>query len=327
MVTIEWRQYNLRDAVTMLKNTLKPARIGMWGIQSLVHELAEMVQSRDANKFCPGQYGRNLYHIAMRRAFSVEKSKELTKKQKNQVHQIAQKTLSRYGIQDGYLPLVFADGMLLQLRPDIDLVQEHRAAYWDNQDLMLQVFKMRREFLQRPIWMLKQVTLDPQIPVMEEQKMHVVKVAHKIWADFKEKTRDHIAPRFDTTALPAQVGSNIFLVSWDKILLLATEIADIINLEQNEKPDVGAFAFGIKKRNCFASRAMSLCSGIVWARDTRHSRRCCHWFRRPLSMPLLSKKPIRSEGLSSSCTGACIECKAWMSTWCLVSKGPVWTRH
>ncbi len=49
------------------------------------------------------------------------------------------------------------------------------------------------------------------------------------------------------TALPAQVGSNIFLVSWDKILLLAMEIADIIDLERNEKPDVGVFAFGKKK--------------------------------------------------------------------------------
>ncbi len=65
MVTIEWRQYNLRNAVTTLKSTLLLARISMWGIQSLVRELADMVQSSDANNFCPGQYGRNLYSIAM----------------------------------------------------------------------------------------------------------------------------------------------------------------------------------------------------------------------------------------------------------------------
>ncbi len=183
----------------------------------------------------------------MRRAFSVEKSRELTKRQKNQVHRMAQKTLLHYGIQDGYFPLVIADGMLLQLQLDIDLVQELRATCWDNQDLMLQVFKMHHEFLQRPIWMLKQVELDPQIPVTEEQRMRVVRVAHRIWANFKEKTRDHIAPRFNMTALPAQVGTNIFLVSWDKILLLATEIADIINLEWNKKPDVGVFTYGKKK--------------------------------------------------------------------------------
>ncbi len=93
VVTIEWRQYNLRDAVTTLKNTLKPARVGMWGIQSLVRELAKMVQCRDMNQFCPGQYGRNLYSIAMCRAFSVEKSRELNKRQKNQVHRMAQKRL------------------------------------------------------------------------------------------------------------------------------------------------------------------------------------------------------------------------------------------
>ncbi len=52
MVTIEWRQYNLRNAVMMLKNMLQPARVGMWGIQSLVCELAKMVQSRHANRFC-----------------------------------------------------------------------------------------------------------------------------------------------------------------------------------------------------------------------------------------------------------------------------------
>ncbi len=115
MVTIEWRQYNLRNAVTMLKSTLAPARVGMWGIQSLVRKLADMVQSRDVNRFCLGQYGRNLYSIAMCRAFTVEKSREMTKRQKNQVHQMAQKTLSRYGIQDSYFPLVIADGMLSQL--------------------------------------------------------------------------------------------------------------------------------------------------------------------------------------------------------------------
>ncbi len=35
VVTIEWRQYNLRNVVTTLKNTLALARVGMWGIQSL----------------------------------------------------------------------------------------------------------------------------------------------------------------------------------------------------------------------------------------------------------------------------------------------------
>ncbi len=175
------------------------------------------------------------------------------------------------------------------------MVQELRGTCWDNQDLMLQVFKMRREFLQRPIWMLKQVELDPRIPVTEEQKMRVVRVALRIWADFKEMTRDHIAPRFDMTVLPAQVGSNIFLVSWDKILLLATEIADIIDLERNEKPDVGVFAFTKRRRSCSASRATSSCSGTARVRDTQRSRHCCHWCRLPLLTSPLSRKPIRSE--------------------------------
>ncbi len=96
----------------MLKSMLMLARVGMWGIQSLVCELADMVQSKDASRFCPGQHGRNLYSIAM---FTVEKSREMTKRQKNQCHQIAQKTLSCYDIQDGYFPLVIADGMLSQL--------------------------------------------------------------------------------------------------------------------------------------------------------------------------------------------------------------------
>ncbi len=73
-------------------------------------------------------------------------------------------------------------------------MQELHATCWDNQDLMLQVIKRWREFSQRPIWMLKEVELDPRIPVTEEQKMRVVRVVHRVWTDFKEKTRDHIAP-------------------------------------------------------------------------------------------------------------------------------------
>ncbi len=94
----------------------------------------------------------------------------MTKNQKNQYHRTAQKTLLHYH-RTAYMPLVITDGMLSQLHPDIDLVQEFHAMCWDNQDLMLQVFKLKHEFLQRPIWMLKEVELDPCIPVSEEQKM------------------------------------------------------------------------------------------------------------------------------------------------------------
>ncbi len=83
----------------------------------------------------------------------------------------------------------------------------------------------------------------------------MVKAAHKIWAEFKEKTRDHIAPHFQMTGLPVQVGSKIFLISWDKMLLLATEIVDTIDLEKNEKTDVGAFTFGKTKMELFCTAA------------------------------------------------------------------------
>ncbi len=73
--------------------------------------------------------------------------------------------LWRYSIRNGYMPLVIADGMLSQLCPDIALVQELHPTCWDNQDLMVQVFKLKREFLQRPIWMLKEVESDPCILV------------------------------------------------------------------------------------------------------------------------------------------------------------------
>ncbi len=141
--------------------------------------------------------------------------------------------------------------------------------------------------------------------------MQVVKVVHNVWADFKEKTRDHIVPHFDTTALAAQVGRNIFLVSWDKILLLAMEIADIIDLERNKKPDVGVFAFAKKKAELLRIAAYVFMFGTDWVRDTRRCKRCFHWYRPLLLTSLPNRRPMRSGAPSSSCMGAHTGHRAW----------------
>ncbi len=119
--------------------------------------------------------------------------------------------------------------------------------FWDTQDLFLQILKMQREFLQRPIWMLKTVELDLRIPVTASQREHVLKAAQAIWDDFKIKTCDHMTPKYQTLGFLAMVGSSIFLWSWDKILALVVEIANIINTEKDLKPEVGVFVFGHKK--------------------------------------------------------------------------------
>ncbi len=75
----------------------------------------------------------------------------------------------------------------------------------------------------------------------------VLKAAQAIWDDFKIKTLDHMAPKYQTSAFLAMVGSNIFLWSWDKILALIVEICNIINMEKDLKPDVGIWAFGHKR--------------------------------------------------------------------------------
>ncbi len=62
----------------------------------------------------------------------------------------------------------------------------------------------------------------------------MLKVAQAIWDDFKIKTCDHVAPKYQTSGFPAMVGSNIFLWSWDKILALVVEISNIINTERSE---------------------------------------------------------------------------------------------
>ncbi len=119
--------------------------------------------------------------------------------------------------------------------------------FWDTQDLFLQVLEMRHGFLQQLIWMFKPVKLDPRIPVRASQRERILKVVQAIWDDFKTKMHDYMAPKYQTSAFPAMVGLNIFLWSWDKILALTVEIANIIKAEKDLKPEVGVIAFGHKK--------------------------------------------------------------------------------
>ncbi len=96
---------------------------------------------------------------------------------------------------------------------------------------------------------------------MASQRECILKAAQAIWDDFKTKTRDHVAPKYQTSAFPAMVGSNIFLWSWDKILALTVEIANIIKTEKDLKPEVGVFAFGHKKAELLRQAAFVFTCG------------------------------------------------------------------
>ncbi len=72
-----------------------------------------------------------------------------------------------------------------------------------------------------------------------------------MWDDFKVKTRDHVAPQYQTSGFPAMVGSNVFHWSWNKVLALVIEISNMINTEKDLKPEVGVWTFGPKRIEMF----------------------------------------------------------------------------
>ncbi len=116
--------------------------------------------------------------------------------------------------------------------------------------------------------MLKPVELDPRILVTASQRERILKVMQAIWDDFKTKTHDHVAPKYQTSGFPAMVGSNIFLWSWDKILALTIEIVNIINTKKDLKPEVGVFAFGHKKVELLRQAAfVFMCSDRTGSRS------------------------------------------------------------
>ncbi len=138
--------------------------------------------------------------------------------QKNDVHRSNHTNFFRYGCQDGCILFSIGDGVAMQINPETDLKPGEVERYWRREDLLMEWFMMCRKFLRRPIWMLKPVELEPEIQVTPEQRECIIRVAHKIWDDFKEKMHDHIAHKYKTSAFLAMVGTNIFLMSWDGIL-------------------------------------------------------------------------------------------------------------
>ncbi len=113
IVTIGYQQFNLRNDVTMLKETLVPNQGTLWGIVSIIHELAELLQQRDKDRFIVlgSHIQKNIWKAAMMLAFT-EDQKGLTRMEKNVIHMQNHQNFLQYCCQDGILLWPILDGIL-----------------------------------------------------------------------------------------------------------------------------------------------------------------------------------------------------------------------
>ncbi len=68
----------------------------------------------------------------------------LTCMEKNAIHMQNHHNFLQYCCQDGTLLWAILDGILTQMRPNFDLMDNQKCHFWDTQDLFLQILKMRR---------------------------------------------------------------------------------------------------------------------------------------------------------------------------------------
>ncbi len=200
IVTIGHWQFNLWNDMTTVKEMLTPNQQTMWGIISIIHELAKLLQQRDRDRFILGDSHifKNLWRVAMKLVFTDDQ-RGFMHMEKNAIHRQRHLNFLQYCLQDGTLLWAILDGILMQMKPNVHLTANQKSRYWDTQDLFLQLLEMQRECLQRPIFMLPPVALDPRIPVTPTQREHMLKAAQAIWDDFKIKTHNHVAPKYQTS--------------------------------------------------------------------------------------------------------------------------------
>ncbi len=224
----------------------------MLGIVSIIHELAELLQQKNREWFVPANSNiyNNLWRAAMKLAFTDDQ-RGLTWMEKNVIHTQRHLMFLQYCLQDGTILWPVLDGIIMQMNANIHLMPNQKTRYWDMEDLFLQLAAFRQECLQRPIFMLPPVAVDPRSASMLSQRERILKAVQAIWDDFKIKTHDHVAPKHETSGFLAMVGSNIFLWSWNKILELVVEICNMINMEKDLKPEVGVWAFCQKRVEMF----------------------------------------------------------------------------
>ncbi len=74
IVTIGHQQFNLQNDVTTVKEGLTPNQLTMWGIVSIIHELAKLLQQENRERFVPANshIQKNLWRAAMRLAFTED---------------------------------------------------------------------------------------------------------------------------------------------------------------------------------------------------------------------------------------------------------------
>ncbi len=72
IVMIGHRQFNLRNEVTSVKESLTPNKSMMWGIVSIIHELAELLQQKDREWFvlANSHICNNLWRAVMKLEFT-----------------------------------------------------------------------------------------------------------------------------------------------------------------------------------------------------------------------------------------------------------------
>ncbi len=87
IMMISHRQFNLRNEVTNVKESLTPNKSTMWGIVSIIHELAELLQQKNRERFVPANscIYSNLWRVAMKLAFTDDQ-RGLTRMEKNAIH-------------------------------------------------------------------------------------------------------------------------------------------------------------------------------------------------------------------------------------------------
>ncbi len=154
-------------------------------------------------------------------------------------------TQFEYCANDGLLTMMILWGVATQVDDSVEEIRKN--LYWREHDLVVTALEQMREYLQHPIWSAKKLEAEPVIPITEQQRTRILKVAEKAVNKFDSYCKRR-ADELVMNATAVKINTNILTVCWRECQEAALLFTNLCAEEQLVDPNLGIMALAIQKQ-------------------------------------------------------------------------------